>query len=62
VAKEVLGWYFEPKNEDGVRLSELPLAKENETSGETDDIFDIDGTVIHENSALPPATLPDEEY
>jgi len=62
VAKEVLGWYFEPKNEDGVRLSELPPANESETSGETGDMLDVGGTTINENPTLPPATIPDEEY
>ena len=62
VAKEVLGWYFEPKNEDGVRLSELPPANESETSGETGDMLDVEGTTINENPALSPAIIPDEEY
>jgi penicillin-binding protein 2 len=62
VAKEVLGWYFEPKNKDGVRLSELPPANESETSGETGDMLDVEGTTINENPALSPAIIPDEEY
>jgi hypothetical protein len=61
VAKEVLGWYFEPKNEDGVRLSELPPAEISEASGETGDMLDIEDATINENPTLYPATIPDEE-
>ncbi len=61
VAKEVLGWYFEPKNEAGVRISELLPAEESETSDEPGDIFDIENAIINQNLALPPAIIPEEE-
>jgi len=55
VAKEVLGWYFEPKDENGVRLSELPPAEEVNVGQESP-------AIIEEIMETPPATIPEEEY
>lgn len=49
VAKEVLGWYFEPKDENGVRISETAAAMVTGNANAT----------IAATSSLP-ATIPDE--
>ena len=54
VAKEVLGWYFEPKNEDGVRLSELP-STEDANAGEESP------AILEEIMETPPAIISEEE-
>jgi hypothetical protein len=33
VAKDVLGWYFEPKDENGVRISQTAIATTTENAG-----------------------------
>jgi len=55
IAKEVLGWYFEPKNEDGARLSELPPTEEANVGEEPP-------AILEEIMETPPATIPEEEY
>jgi penicillin-binding protein 2 len=55
IAKEVLGWYFEPKNEDGVRVSELPPIEEANVGEEPP-------AILEEIMETPPATIPEEEY
>lgn len=54
VAKEVLGWYFEPQNENGVRLSELSLTEDTNASEESPAIFE-------EIMEMPPAIISEEE-
>jgi penicillin-binding protein 2 len=53
VAKEVLGWYFEPKDENGVRISEKPV--------EIIESTEIASTTTEDIQLPEPVIVPEEE-